>query len=107
MGIGIDENSRLIVTLQRIHQIQTANAEINDTDSVRQCAARKSAHHFHTKAIISQEDVADTRDQNTGLHRNSPLPMLFLWEWLKLCWIEKKAVARLAHQPQVAPRVVF
>src|ERR1700733_14164941 len=107
MGIGIDENRRLIVTLQRIHQIQAANAEINDTHSLRQRAAGKSAHNFHTKAVISQEDVADTGDQNTGLHRNSGFALLFFWKWFNLCWVEKEAVARLAHQPQVTPRVVF
>src|ERR1700733_3969949 len=107
MGIGIDENSRLIVTLQRIHQIQAANAEINDTHRLRQRAAGKSAHNFYTKTVISQEDVADTCDQNTVLHRNSGFALLFFWKWFNLCWVEKEAVARLAHQPQVTPRVVF
>src|SRR5271155_226311 len=107
LGKGVDENGRLVVALQLIRKIQAANAEINDTHSLRQPAAGKSAHNFHTKTVISQEDVADTRDQNAGLHRKGPLALLFFWEWLYLCRVEKEAVARLAHQPQVTPRIVF
>src|ERR1700723_1494652 len=107
MGIGIDENRRLIVTLQRIHQIQAANAEINDTHRLRQREAGKSAHNFHPKTVISEEDVSDACDQNTVLHRNSPFALLFFWEWFNLCRVEKEAVARPAHQPRSAPRIIL
>src|ERR1700678_1178515 len=97
MGLGIDAIGRLIVALQRIHQVKAANTEINDAHRLRQRAAGKSEHNFHTKTVISQEDVADTCDQNTVLHRNSPFALLFFWEWFNLCRVEKEAVARLAH----------
>ena len=63
-GIRVHENGGLVAFHQGIGEIKATDAEIGDTNAVREGAAGEDACNFDAESIVTHEDVADSGDQD-------------------------------------------
>ena len=68
---GINQNCQILFAIeQRISEIKTANAEINDAYFLWQRLLVELASDLAAKGIVTEKDVADSGDQDSGFaHR--------------------------------------
>src|SRR6202140_4720178 len=70
MWAGIHQDCGLVAVLQRVSQIETANAEINHAHRLWQLSATQQASHFNSERVVSKENVADAGHEDGWLgHR--------------------------------------
>ena len=66
---GVHQNGGFVAVLQRVSQVEAANAKIGHAHALRQLPVGQAANHFDAKRVIAEKDVADAGDQDGRLLR--------------------------------------
>ncbi len=64
----VDEDHEVEIVKQRHGEVETASAEIDDSNVLRQPVLGKSLYHLDTEGVIPQKDIADAGDQDARGH---------------------------------------
>src|SRR5262249_11791946 len=92
----IDENGGVVSVLQRVGEVEAANAEVAHGDISDRGTLTETSRDAHAEAIVAEEDVADARDQHAGSRPRCVV------ERLDLLWTKEEPMAWVTLRSEVA-----
>jgi hypothetical protein len=102
----IDENRCLRSVHKRICEVQSADAEINNSHTIQGNTLRQTLREFHAKSIITQKNISNAGYENHGSRHVPGSDGLVRTERLNLFGKKEKTMPRLAHHSNVTSGII-
>ena len=102
----VEQDDGVVALGDREREVHPADAEVDDLDPGRELPPREPVRERDAEAVIAEEHVADSGDEDPSLGDRRPAVGRWPSQHLKLVRREEEPVPGLPRQPKIAARVV-